>query len=42
MSELPSVTEFSQDITDAKAPAPLPIKDYNGEIRMAKNTTSKS
>lgn len=41
MSDMSSIIEFSQDIADAKAPAPLPARDYVGEVRSAEVTTSR-
>jgi len=35
MSELPSVIEFDEDISEAEAPVPLPVGDYPAEIRSA-------
>lgn len=40
--ELPSVLEFSQNIADAKQPAPLPTRDYRASIRGAEVKLSKS
>jgi len=33
--ELPSIVEFSEDISEAEAPPPLPISDYEADIRSA-------
>ncbi len=43
MSEIvPSVFEFSQDIKDAQPPVPLPIGEYQAEVREAEIRNSKS
>jgi hypothetical protein len=34
-SELPSVIEFDEDISEAEAPVPLPVGDYPAEVRAA-------
>lgn len=39
MSEA-SIIEFSEDISNAEAPAPLPVGDYPAEIRGAERKTS--
>lgn len=41
MSEVPSVFSFSEDITDAPAPVPLPVGDYPVEIKGAEIKTSQ-
>lgn len=35
MSELNSIADFSEDLSNAKPPVPLPAKDYPMEVRMA-------
>ena len=35
MTEVPSIIEFSEDISKAEAPVPLPIGEYPFEIRKA-------
>jgi len=35
MSEVPSIIEFSEDISKAEAPVPLPVGEYPFEIRKA-------
>lgn len=42
MSDLPSVVELDDDISNAEAPAPLPIGEYNATIRASEMQTSKS
>lgn len=37
-----SVIEYQEDITDAKAPAPLPVKKYHASITDAKIEVSKA
>lgn len=40
MSDVPSVFEYSEDISNAEAPVPLPVGDYPAEIRAAERKTS--
>lgn len=40
-NSLPSVVEFSEDISQAEPPVPLPVGDYQAEIRAAENKTSQ-
>lgn len=42
MSDLPSVVELDDDISNAEAPAPLPVGEYPATIRAAEMQTSKS
>lgn len=41
MSEMSSIVDFSADLADAKPPAPLPARDYVGEVRNSEVGTSK-
>jgi hypothetical protein len=41
MSEVNSVLEFSEDISNAEPPVPLPVGDYPAEIRGAEKKTSQ-
>lgn len=41
-SEMPSVIEFDEDISQAEAPVPLPVGDYPAEIRGATQKTSQN
>ena len=38
--DLPSVIEFSEDISDAEAPPPLPVQEYEANIRGVTQKTS--
>lgn len=40
MSEVTTIVEYGEDISDAVAPDPLPAKEYPGEIRSAEVKTS--
>lgn len=40
MSDTPSIIEFSEDLSNAEAPAPLPKSDYPFEVRSAEKKTS--
>lgn len=42
MSELSSIADFSEDLSNAKPPVPLPAKDYTMEVRFAEVGLSKS
>lgn len=39
---MPSVVEFDEDISQAEAPVPLPVGDYQAEIRGATNKLSQN
>lgn len=41
-SGMPSVVEFDDDISQAEAPVPLPVGDYQAEIRGATQKTSQN
>lgn len=41
MTEVSSIAEFSEDLANAKPPAPLPAKDYVSEVRFAEVGPSK-
>ncbi len=42
MSELNSIADFSEDLSNAKPPVPIPAKDYTMEVRLAEVGMSKS